>query len=141
MASGLGSYRQFDAWKLAEAFKQEVYRIVLASPAACADLRYRGQTLDASGRPSANFAEGFLRSSPGDFARFLDYGVGSIGETERRLHDGIRLRYFSAADCAAAFRLGRRTAPALINLKKAQLRYAAQMKKSKRNRKGVWLGA
>jgi len=64
--AGLKRYWEFDAWQLAEKFKKEIYRIVTSSPAACADLKYRGQTLDAAARASANFAEGFLRRSPGD---------------------------------------------------------------------------
>jgi len=134
---GLSRYQDFDAWKLTEAFRDEVYRIVLGSPRASSDLRYRSQILDAASRPSADFAEGFMRHSPGDFARFLDYGIGSIAETERRLHDGTKRDYFLASDCTEAFRLARRATTALIRLKQSQIRYRAARQEEQRQQRAA----
>ena len=64
---GVRRYQDLIAWEMAEAFKKEVFRIVLASARACADLRYKDQVFAAAASVSANIAEGFVRHSPGDF--------------------------------------------------------------------------
>ena len=125
-------YQDLDTWKLTEAFKDEIHRIVLGSPEARHDLRYRGQILDAANRPSSDVAEGFMRFSPGDFARFLDYAVGSVAETERRLHDGIKVQYFPESRCREAFQLARRCTAAIISLKRSQVRYRAECRERDR---------
>jgi four helix bundle protein len=125
-------YQDLDTWKLTEAFKDEVHRIVLGSPEARSDLRYRGQILDAANRPSSDVAEGFMRFSPGDFARFLDYAVGSVAETERRLHDGVKVQYFPEPRCREAFQLARRCTAAIIKLKQSQVRYRAERRDRER---------
>jgi four helix bundle protein len=104
-------YQDLIAWQMAEAFKNEVFRIVLASPRACADRRYKDQLLAAAESVSANVAEGFVRGSPGDFRRFLRIALGSLVEAEVRLRDGIALSYFGDRDCELAFRYARRRRP------------------------------
>ncbi len=116
-------YEDLITWQLGEAFKLEVVRLVLKSAEARADLRFKSQILDAARSVPANITEGFLRCSAGDFARFLDYALGSLGEAEQRLHDGIQLGYFSEEDCLEAFRLARRCLTAAVRLKQSQLRY------------------
>jgi four helix bundle protein len=111
------------AWQLADAFKVEVFRLMHESHRGQADLRFKFQLLDAASSVPSNISEGFLRCSPGDFARFLDYAVGSLGETEQRLRDGIQLGYFTADDCQPAFKLARRCLTASVRLKQSQLRY------------------
>jgi four helix bundle protein len=69
-----------------------------------------------------NIAEGFLRCSPGDFRRFLDYSLASLGETERRLKNGIARKFFEDSACAPAFRLAKRATMAIIRLKQSQRR-------------------
>jgi four helix bundle protein len=120
---GENKYQDLIAWQTGDAFKREVTRIVLSSPRAAADLRYRSQILSAAQSVPVNIAEGFLRKSPGDFRRFLAVSLGSLGETESRLRDGIELSYFTADECAAAFRLGRRCAMASVGLRKSQLEF------------------
>jgi four helix bundle protein len=119
---GVRRYQDLFAWQTAEGFKLEVYRVVMGSPPARADLRYRSQILDAASSVVSNIIEGFLRCSPGDFARFLDYALASLGEAERRLHDGVQLGYFPASECAEAFRFARRCATACVRLKQSQKR-------------------
>ena len=116
-------YQDFVAWQLGERFKLEIFRIVRASPRAQADLRFKSQILEAARSVPANIAEGFLRCSAGDFARFLDYSIASIGESENRLHDGVALEYFAASGCAAALKLARRCLTACVRLKQSQIRY------------------
>jgi four helix bundle protein len=113
-------YQDLIAWQTGEAFKIEVYRIVTGSPGARDDHRFRSQLLEAARSVPANIVEGFLRFAPREFARFIDFSVGSLGEAESRLRDGIQLGYFADAECAAAFRLARRCLTASVRLKKSQ---------------------
>ena len=116
-------YQDLIAWQLAERFKLEVYGLVLGSAGAQRDLRFTSQILEAARGVPSDITEGFLRCSPGDFARFLDYAIASLGEAEQRLNDGIQLKYFAAEACAEAFRLARRCLTASVRLKQSQKRY------------------
>jgi four helix bundle protein len=128
---GARRYQDLIAWQMGEAFKQEVFRLVLGSRRASTDLRYRDQLLAAAQSLTANIAEGFLRNSPAEFRRFLGIGLGSLGEAEGRLRDGIGLGYFAASDCQEAFRFGRRCAMACVRLKAAQLAFMPAKKTPK----------
>lgn len=101
-------YRDLIAWQLAEQFKVEVVRLIRSSPEASKNFHYRDQVLNAAASVTANLVEGFLRYSPGEFRKFIDYSLASLGEVESRLKDGILIGYFSAPDCADAFKLARR---------------------------------
>ena len=127
-------YQDLFAWQLGERFKLEVYRIVGASPAAQRDLRFMSQILEAARGVPSNITEGFLRCSPGDFMRFLDYASASLGEAEQRLHDGIQLNYFKADDCIGAFDLARRCLPASVRLKQSQRRYLEENRRKKKRK-------
>ena len=116
-------YQELIAWQLAEAFKTEVIRLAQVSPGVRSNLRFRNQLVEAARSVPANIVEGFLRYAPRDFARFLSVAAGSIGETESHLRDGIQLEYFTADDCAPAFKLARRCLTATIRLKKSQQRF------------------
>ena len=111
------------AWQTAELFRDEVHRLVAASEGARRDFKFRSQILEASRAIAANIVEGFLRFSPREFPRFLDYAIGSLGEAESRLHAGIVAEYFSEADCRLAFRLARRCFTATLRLKQSQKRF------------------
>jgi len=84
-------HRELIAWQLADQFKKEVFRLLESSPAALSDFRYRSQLVDSSTSVTANLVEGFRRFSPGEFPRFIDYSLASLGEAEQRLRDGIEL--------------------------------------------------
>ena len=120
---GVQRYQDLIAWQMADSFKQEVFRLVFESRGASSDLRYRGQLFAAAQSVGANIAEGFLRNSPGDFRRFLSIGLGSLGEAEGRIRDGIQLAYFAPAACEPAFRFARRAAMASVRLKESQLAF------------------
>ena len=121
-----GKYQELSAWKVADLFRRLVFRMVLGSPGAKTDFRFRTQLLEAARSVPANLAEGFRRNSPGDFARFIDYSLGSLAEAEERLTDGLLLGYFSETDHDAAFVLAKRTLTASVRLKHSQLKYAAE---------------
>jgi four helix bundle protein len=116
-------YKDLFAWQTAEGFKLEVFRIVQESELAQKYYKFRSQILEAARSVPSNITEGFLRCSPGDFMRFLDYALASLGEAERRLHDGIQWGYFPESACQAAFKFARRCATASVRLKHSQRRY------------------
>jgi len=115
-------YQDLIAWQTAEMFRDEVHRLVARSSQANGDLRFRSQIQEASRAVPANIVEGFLRFSPREFMRFLDYAVSSLGEAESRLQSGIKTNYFSANDCAGALKLALRCLTATIRLKQSQKR-------------------
>ena len=120
--TGVRRYKDFDAWKLGDAFREETYGLVLKSKDAREDRKYCSQLLDAADGIGSNIAEGCLRFSPGDFGRFLDYSVACLGEAEHRLINGIARGYFTEAACAEALRFAKRAATAIIRLKHSQRR-------------------
>jgi four helix bundle protein len=108
------------AFQLSRQFKREVYRMLSVCPAG-RDFRYVGQLRASASSVEANIAEGFYRLSPREFARFLLIARGSLGESEVRLADGVDRGYFTAADCAAAQVLTKRTGAAIMALRKSVL--------------------
>jgi four helix bundle protein len=131
---GVRRYDELIAWQLAEAFKTEVFNLVRQSRSAGADYRYRAQLIESSSAVSKDIAEGFLRYSAGDFARFLAFALGSLGEADRRLADGIELGHFTSERCTEAFRFARRASVAITRLRLSQLRYRTQQDVAKSQR-------
>ena len=86
---GVRRYEDLFAWQLAESLRDQIYGLVRRSQGANQDFRYKSQILDAVDGVGNNIVEGFLRYSPPDFKRFLDYALSSLGEAERRLRQGI----------------------------------------------------
>jgi four helix bundle protein len=115
-------YYDFDAWKLANAFKMRVFALLNASPEARSDLRFRGQLVESARGPTKHIAEGFLRKSPATFIQYLDYAVSSLAEARGHLQEGVEMGYFMAEDCQEAFRLCRRSSSACLALKRSQER-------------------
>jgi four helix bundle protein len=113
--------------------RAEIYRLVFGSAEADSDLKYKHQILEAADGIGVNVEEGFLRCSPGDFCRFLDYALASLGETERRLKNGIRRSYFDEASCRGAFLLARRALTAIVRLKQSQKRRAEEQTRRKKD--------
>jgi four helix bundle protein len=123
---GVRRYDELIAWQLAEAFRTEVFRLVKQSRSAGTDYRYRSQLIESSSAASKDIAEGFLRYSAGDFARFLAFALGSLGEADRRLADGVELGHFTSEQCTEAFRFARRASVAITRLRLSQLQYSRQ---------------
>jgi four helix bundle protein len=126
-------FKELIAWQLATEFKLEAFRLLRGSPEAWRNYKYRDQMIEASRAVALNVVEGFLRKSPGDFCRFLDYSISSVGETEEHVRDGITLNYYDRTSCDSFFKLGRRCLTALVRLKQSQQRYLRQRADKKRN--------
>lgn len=129
--AGVRNAEEFAAWQLAEAFKSEVFTLLRGSPEALRDRRFRYQLKDSASGISKHITEGFVRFSPLDFCRFLDYALGSLREAERWIHDGIESGYFAAERCRRAFWFGKRCFTATLRLKESQERYAETLKKER----------
>jgi four helix bundle protein len=121
--AGVKRYRALWAWQTGDQFKLQVFGLVRSSPEASRDFKFRDQLRGAARSVPANIAEGFLRHSPGDLMRFLDYAIASLAEAELHLRDGIQLGYFEPEACEEAFVLARRCMTAAVRLKQSQKRY------------------
>ena len=100
-------YEDLDAWQLADALKKEVYALIKDGPAA-RDFEFRDQIRDSAASATKNIAEGFGRFRPKVFAKFMEYAVGSLMETQDSLKDGIDRGYFTPARVAPAQKLAAR---------------------------------
>jgi four helix bundle protein len=130
-------YQDLTTWQLTEGFRREVFRVIRGSAEGWRDHRFRSQIVSACRGPSKHVAEGFLRKSPGEFARFLAYALGSIGETELHLRDGIELGYFPEADCREALRFAKRSSVAATRLMLTQKARAEEERRLGRRRKAT----
>ena len=93
----MATFRQFEdiqAWKDSMSLAESVY---LASQrgAFSKDFALRDQMRRAAISVSSNIAEGFERTSPQEFARFLSIAKGSVGELRSQLHLARRLGYLT----------------------------------------------
>lgn len=123
----IGSFRDLIVWRLADEFETEVTRLILNSPTASRDFRYRGELFQALSSVPANIAEGYTRRSPREKRRFFEYALASLSEVEVRLGSGIKQLHFTAAECAPAFLLARRTLTAAVRFQQSQVNYLKQM--------------
>ena len=122
-------YEELEAWQLADELKREVYALTETGPAA-KDFKYRDQIRDSSASAPRNIAEGFGRFRPGEFARFLEFAVGSIDETRNSLIDGRDRGYLDATLFSRLFNLANAARRATRNLLLEKRRQA----KADRNR-------
>jgi four helix bundle protein len=109
-------YRDLRTWQLTEEFNERVMRLVRESQEARRNFRYRDQLLASAAAPSKHVAEGFLRFSPTEFCRFLDYAVSSVGEAENHLTDGVKLQYFTSSSVAPVLELGNHCTRSILAL-------------------------
>jgi four helix bundle protein len=89
-------FTKLKAWEKAHGFVLEVYSESRTFPS---DERFglTSQIRRSAASIAANIAEGAGRTSGPDFARFLDYALGSANETEYHLILARDLGFMSAA--------------------------------------------
>ncbi len=107
-------YQELVVWQVADAFRQEVYRLTVSGPIA-RDFKLCSQLRGAVGRIPNHLAEGFRRSSSIDNARFVVYAITSLDEAQDWLDDGVERGHFDEAQLASARRFIRRLTPGLGN--------------------------
>ena len=104
-------------WQLADELRTDVFRLA-ERDSVQRDFRFRDQLRGAVSSIAANITEGYGRTNHTDFARFLDFAMGSLRETENWLIDGVGRRYWTEAESAPARRLCKRLTVAITNLRK-----------------------
>ena len=88
-SGGIRSYRDLEVWRRGMDFATEVYRLVKLMPKA-EEYRLTAQVLRAAASVPANIAEGHMRGSKKDYARFVSISRGSLAEAETFLMLAIR---------------------------------------------------
>ncbi|HSI76505.1 MAG TPA: four helix bundle protein [Lunatimonas sp.] len=79
------------AWQKAQNLAVDIYAVFKSSK----DFGFRDQICRAVVSVSNNIAEGFDRSSPADFKRFLYIAIASCSEVKSMLHLAEKLTYIS----------------------------------------------
>ena len=110
MAGGMAGARrpeELAAWVLAWELKQKVYAFTKTREAArdgdfCKDIRRAARSAPH------NTCEGFYRFSPRDFAQFLSFARGSLGEVRDQLRHALDEKYLSDAEFSELLRLADR---------------------------------
>lgn len=88
-----GNVRSFEdlwIWQQARLLVKDVYKDFGRGTSAESDFGFRAQIQKAAVSITNNIAEGFERTTDGEFARFLDIAKGSCGE--------VRSMYYLAED-------------------------------------------
>jgi four helix bundle protein len=104
------SYRDLDVWRSGMDFAAECYRLGKLMPKA-EEFRITSQLLRAAASVPANVAEGWMRSTRKDYARFVSVARGSLAEAETFLLLSVRAELLPESETASAMaiadRLGR----------------------------------
>jgi four helix bundle protein len=123
-------FRDLVAWQLTHQLKCEVFDFT-ATGAVARDFKYCDQIRDSSAAAARDIAEGFGRYRPAEFARFLEYALGSLEETRNSLIDGRDRGYLEGAHYTRLWNLAaaaQRTTKSLWRAKQRQIRLAKQGK-------------
>jgi four helix bundle protein len=104
-------------WQLAAELRDQVAALT-ELPSARRDFPLVNQIRGAAGSVAANVAEGYGRQRHIEFARFLDFAMGSLRETDEWLRDGTRRQLWTEDQAAPAHRTCRRLTPALQSLRR-----------------------
>jgi four helix bundle protein len=104
------SYRDLDVWRSGMDFAAACYRLGKLMPKA-EEFRITSQLLRAAASVPANVAEGWMRSTRKDYARFVSVARGSLAEAETFLLLSVRAELLPESETASAMaiadRLGR----------------------------------
>lgn len=108
-------FTELAAWKRSDELRQFVIEVTARSHVA-RDFRFCNQCKDAARSAPSNIAEGFGRWSHRDFARFLQFAVGSLNETRDLLVDARRRGYITQDELDWANVVARRAIAACVGL-------------------------
>lgn len=104
---GARTYRDLEAWQLADDLRREVIAFT-AKPPASRDLRFCSGIRDAAGSVCRNLAEGFGRRRPREFAQYARIALGSLAEVQDQFLDARHRHYLSNADFTRLLALSER---------------------------------
>lgn len=113
---GAATIEELIAWRLANEFKLEVYRLLKSSRSAATDERFVEQLRSSAASAAMNVAEGFYRFHRREFKRYLSIALASLGEAALWLRDGIDRGHFASQQCDHAFNLAKRCRVATLRL-------------------------
>ena len=85
------------AWQKARLLTKEIYRVTQRASFA-KDYGLSGQLQRAAVSIMSNVAEGFERSNPGDYQRFLAIAKASCGEVRSQLYVAMDIGYITAEE-------------------------------------------
>jgi four helix bundle protein len=120
-------------WKLACSFEDGVLDLLERSPRAVRDLKFYGQITDAASSVPNNVAEGFYRFNALEFANYLRYSRGSLGEAQRRLRAGVRKGYWPQAAADPLLALAGQLGPAISGFRRYLLEATARKRARERS--------
>jgi four helix bundle protein len=86
------SFKELKVWQEAKAVAVEIYRVSTKGLLA-RDFGLRDQMQRASVSIAANIAEGYDRTTPKEFSRFLDIARGSAAELRTQLDIALAVGY------------------------------------------------
>lgn len=95
---GIQKFEDIIVWQKSQDFSVEIYKVF----GRHRDFSFRDQITRASVSISNNIAEGFSRSSNGEFKRFLYFSIASNSEVRSMLYLSIRLKFLEKSE---AYRL------------------------------------
>jgi four helix bundle protein len=110
-------FRDLVTWQLADELRREVLALTETGPAA-RDFEFRAQIRGAIGSVCRNTSEGFDRFRPKEFARFLEFARGSLGETQDCLVEAVEKKYITGDLFDRLWQLSKRAIGANTNLLK-----------------------
>ncbi len=94
---GVRKFEDLLAWQKARTLTSEIYRIT-RSEAFARDYGLTSQIQRAAVSVMSNIAEGFERSSPGDFHRFLVMAKASCAEVRSQLYVALDVGYLTEGE-------------------------------------------
>lgn len=108
-------HEELDVGKLATELGDGVSKLVEQEKVK-RDRSFCDQILRSSRSAPANFAEGFARYRPREYARFVRIAMGSLGETPNHLREAQRKEYLDREEFEKLWRLSRRALAAAVRL-------------------------
>jgi four helix bundle protein len=111
----LNDFQQLLCWQLSHELKCEVLAFT-ATPPASRDFDFCDQIRNSAAAAPRDIAEGFGRMRPREFARYLEFALGSLSETKASLIDARDRKY-----------LPEPVASRLINLSAAAIRVTKRL--------------
>lgn len=117
------SYRDLDVWQSGMDFATECYRLSRSMPKT-EEFRITSQLLRSAASVPANVAEGWMRSSRKDYARFVSVARGSLAEAETFLLLSVRTGLIPEAESVSAMRIADKLGRQL-NILRSQLAKAS----------------
>jgi four helix bundle protein len=119
-------FEDIEAWKLARALTQKVYRLT-RNPGFSKDHALSRQIQKAAGSSMHNTAEGFDAESNAEFIRFLRYSKRSCTEVQSELYVAIDQGYISQDEFNDVYEQAARTRATIRGF----INYLTEFEKSK----------